>query len=128
MLYMFYYADAADKNIILNNFKARPYPTAKLNIVTENLWRWTTFDKFGKVEVDSTIALSDNQEDLLNTLQGNFLNWITYNQESPHDKAEFIICNYAFNIADGVVAALNKSIANEKKVNCKFYKTLGVIK
>lgn len=32
---------------------------------------------------------------------------------------------YMFYYAD---AALNKSIANEKKVNCKFYKTLGVIK
>lgn len=127
MLYMFYYADATDKNTILDNFKVRLYPAAKLNCITDKLYRWTTFDKNNNVEVDSTIAFCETQEDLLNTLQGNFINWVTYNNSSPQGKAEFIICNHAFDIADAVVAALNKSIANEN-VNCKFYKTLGVIK
>lgn len=123
---MFYYADTADKNAILENFKARLYPAEKLNRVTDNLYRWVTFDKYNKIDVDSSIVFCDTQEDLLNTLQDNFINWIT-NQALPQDKAEFIITFNAFDITDGTVAALNKSIANEN-INCKFYKTLGLIK
>ena len=123
---MFYYADTADKNAILENFKARLYPVEKLNYVTDNLYRWVTFDKYNKIDVDSSIVFCDTQEDLLNTLQDNFINWVT-NQALPQDKAEFIITFNAFNITDGAVAALNKSIANEN-INCKFYKTLGLIK
>ena len=123
---MFYYADTADKNAILENFKARLYPVEKLNRVTDNLYRWVTFDKYNKIDVDSSIVFCDNQEDLLNTLQDNFINWVT-NQALPQDKAEFIITFNAFDITDGAVAALNKSIANEN-INCKFYKTLGLIK
>ena len=123
---MFYYADTADKNAILENFKARLYPAEKLNRVTDNLYRWVSFDKYNKIDVDSSIVFCDTQEDLLNTLQDNFINWIT-NQALPQDKAEFIITFNAFDITDGTVAALNKSIANEN-INCKFYKTLGLIK
>ena len=123
---MFYYADTADKNAILENFKARLYPAEKLNRVTDNLYRWVTFDKYNKIDVDSSIVFCDTQEDLLNTLQDNFINWVT-NQALPQDKAEFIITFNAFDITDGTVAALNKSIANEN-INCKFYKTLGLIK
>ena len=123
---MFYYADTADKNAILENFKARLYPAEKLNRVTDNLYRWVTFDKYNKIDVDSSIVFCDNQEDLLNNLQDNFINWVT-NQALPQDKAEFIITFNAFDIMDGTVAALNKSIANEN-INCKFYKTLGLIK
>lgn len=126
MLYMFYYADTADKNVILENFKARLYPAEKLNRVTDNLYRWVSFDKYNKIDVDSSIVFCDTQEDLLNTLQDNFINWVT-NQALPQDKAEFIITFNAFDITDGAVAALNKSIANEN-INCKFYKTLGLIK
>lgn len=126
MLYMFYYADTADKNAILENFKARLYPVEKLNRVTDNLYRWVSFDKYNKIDVDSSITFCDTQEDLLNTLQDNFINWVT-NQALPQDKAEFIITFNAFDITDGTVAALNKSIANEN-INCKFYKTLGLIK
>lgn len=127
MLYMFYYADTADKNAILENFKARLYPAEKLNRVTNNLYRWVTFDKYNKIDVDSSITFCDTQEDLLNTLQGNFINWFTHNRVSPQDKAEFIIAFNAFDITDEAVAVLNKSIANES-INCKFYKTLGLIK
>lgn len=123
---MFYYADTADKNAILENFKARLYPAEKLNRVTDNLYRWVTFDKYNKIDVDSSIVFCDTQEDLLNTLQDNFINWVT-NQALPQDKAEFIITFNAFDITDETVAALNKSIANEN-INCKFYKTLGLIK
>lgn len=123
---MFYYADTADKNVILENFKVRLYPAEKLNRVTDNLYRWVSFDKYDKIDVDSSIVFCDTQEDLLNTLQDNFINWIT-NQALPQDKAEFIIAFNAFNITDEAVAALNKSIANEN-INCKFYKTLGLIK
>ena len=123
---MFYYADTADKNAILENFKARLYPAEKLNRVTDNLYRWVSFDKYNKIDVDSSIVFCDTQEDLLNTLQDNFINWVT-NQALPQDKAEFIITFNAFDITDGTVAALNKSIANEN-INCKFYKTLGLIK
>lgn len=123
---MFYYADTADKNAILENFKVRLYPTEKLNRVNNNLYRWVTFDKYDKIDVDSSITFCDTQEDLLNTLQDNFINWVT-NQALPQDKAEFIITFNAFDITDGVVTALNKSIAN-KNINCKFYKTLGLIK
>ena len=123
---MFYYADTADKNAILENFKARLYPVEKLNRVTDNLYRWVSFDKYNKIDVDSSIVFCDNQENLLNTLQDNFINWVT-NQALPQDKAEFIITFNAFDITDGTVAALNKSIANEN-INCKFYKTLGLIK
>lgn len=123
---MFYYADTADKNAILENFKARLYPAEKLNRVTDNLYRWVTFDKYNKIDVDSSIVFCDTQEDLLNILQDNFINWVT-NQVLPQDKAEFIITFNAFDITDGTVAALNKSIANEN-INCKFYKTLGLIK
>ena len=123
---MFYYADTADKNAILENFKARLYPVEKLNRVTDNLYRWVTFDKYNKIDVDSSIVFCDTQEDLLNTLQDNFINLVT-NQALPQDKAEFIITFNAFDITDGTVAALNKSIANEN-INCKFYKTLGLIK
>lgn len=123
---MFYYADTADKNAILENFKARLYPVEKLNRVTDNLYRWISFDKYDKIDVDSSIVFCDTQEDLLNTLQDNFINWVT-NQALPQDKAEFIITFNAFDITDGTVAALNKSIANEN-INCKFYKTLGLIK
>lgn len=123
---MFYYADTADKNAILENFKARLYPAEKLNCVTDNLYRWVSFDKYNKIDVDSSIVFCDTQEDLLNTLQDNFINWVT-NQALPQDKAEFIITFNAFDITDGTVAALNKSIANEN-INCKFYKTLGLIK
>ena len=123
---MFYYADTADKNAILENFKVRLYPVEKLNRVTDNLYRWVTFDKYNKIDVDSSIVFCDNQENLLNTLQDNFINWVT-NQALPQDKAEFIITFNAFDITDGAVAALNKSIANEN-INCKFYKTLGLIK
>lgn len=123
---MFYYADTADKNAILKNFKARLYPVEKLNRVTDNLYRWVSFDKYDKIDVDSSIVFCDTQEDLLNTLQDNFINWVT-NQALPQDKAEFIITFNAFDITDGTVAALNKSIANEN-INCKFYKTLGLIK
>lgn len=123
---MFYYADTADKNDILENFKARLYPAEKLNRVTDNLYRWVTFDKYNKIDVDSSIVFCDTQEDLLNILQDNFINWVT-NQALPQDKAEFIITFNAFDITDGTVAALNKSIANEN-INCKFYKTLGLIK
>ena len=126
MLYMFYYADTADKNAILENFKARLYSTEKLNRVTDDWYRWTTFDKYNKIDVDSTITFCDTQEDLLNTLQDNFINWVT-NQALPKDKAEFIITFNAFDITDEAVAVLNKSIANEN-INCKFYKTLGLIK
>lgn len=126
MLYLFYYADIADKNAILENFKVRLYPAEKLNRVTDNLYRWVTFDKYDKIDVDSSITFCDTQEDLLNTLQDNFINWVT-NQALPQDKAEFIITFNAFDITDGTVAALNKSIANEN-INCKFYKTLGLIK
>lgn len=126
MLYMFYYADTADKNAILENFKARLYPVEKLNRVTDNLYRWVSFDKYNKIDVDSSIVFCDTQENLLNTLQDNFINWVT-NQALPQDKAEFIITFNAFDITDGTVAALNKSIANEN-INCKFYKTLGLIK
>ena len=123
---MFYYADTADKNVILENFKARLYPAEKLNSVTDNLYRWVSFDKYNKIDVDSSIVFCDTQDDLLNTLQDNFINWVT-NQALPQDKAEFIITFNAFDITDGAVAALNKSIANEN-INCKFYKTLGLIK
>ena len=123
---MFYYADTADKNAILENFKARLYPAEKLNRVTNNLYRWVSFDKYNKIDVDSSIVFCDTQEDLLNTLQDNFINWVT-NQALPQDKAEFIITFNAFDITDGAIAALNKSIANEN-INCKFYKTLGLIK
>ena len=123
---MFYYADTADKNAILENFKARLYPVEKLNRVTDNLYRWVSFDKYNKIDVNSSIVFCDNQENLLNTLQDNFINWVT-NQALPQDKAEFIITFNAFDITDGTVAALNKSIANEN-INCKFYKTLGLIK
>ena len=123
---MFYYADTADKNAILENFKVRLYPPEKLNCVTDNLYRWVTFDKYDKIDVDSSIVFCDTQEDLLNTLQDNFINWVT-NQALPQDKAEFIISFNAFDITDEAVAVLNKSIAN-KNVNCKFYKTLGLIK
>lgn len=123
---MFYYADTADKNAILENFKARLYPAEKLNRVTDNLYRWVTFNKYNKIDVDSSIVFCDTQEDLLNNLQDNFINWVT-NQALPQDKAEFIITFNAFDITDGAVAALNKSIANEN-INCKFYKTLGLIK
>lgn len=123
---MFYYADTADKNAILENFKARLYPVEKLNRVTNNLYRWVSFDKYDKIDVDSSIVFCDTQEDLLNTLQDNFINWVT-NQALTQDKAEFIITFNAFDITDGVIAALNKSIANEN-INCKFYKTLGLIK
>lgn len=123
---MFYYADTADKNAILENFKVRLYPAEKLNRVTDNLYRWVTFDKYDKIDVDSSIVFCDTQEDLLNTLQDNFINWVT-NQALPQDKAEFIITFNAFDITDEAVAVLNKSIAN-KNVNCKFYKTLGLIK
>ena len=123
---MFYYADTADKNAILENFKARLYPAEKLNRVTDNLYRWVSFDKYNKIDVDSSIVFCDTQEDLLNTLQDNFINWVT-NQALPQDKAEFIITFNAFDITDGAIAALNKSIANEN-INCKFYKTLGLIK
>lgn len=126
MLYMFYYADTADKNDILKNFKARVYPAEKLNRVTDNLYRWVSFDKYNKIDVDSSIVFCDTQEDLLNALQDNFINWVT-KQALPQDKAEFIITFNAFDITDGTVAALNKSIANEN-INCKFYKTLGLIK
>lgn len=123
---MFYYADTADKNTILENFKARLYPAEKLNRVTDNLYCWVTFDKYNKIDVDSSIVFCDTQEDLLNILQDNFINWVT-NQALPQDKAEFIITFNAFNITDEAVASLNKSIANEN-INCKFYKTLGLIK
>ena len=123
---MFYYADTADKNDILENFKARLYPVEKLNRVNNNLYRWVSFDKYDKIDVDSSIVFCDTQENLLNTLQDNFINWIT-NQALPQDKAEFIITFNAFDITDGTVAALNKSIVNEN-INCKFYKTLGLIK
>ena len=123
---MFYYADTADKNAILENFKVRLYPIEKLNCVTDNLYRWVSFDKYNKIDVDSSIVFCDTQEDLLNTLQDNFINWVT-NQALPQDKAEFIITFNAFDITDGTVAALNKSIANEN-INFKFYKTLGLIK
>ena len=123
---MFYYADTADKNAILENFKARLYPAEKLNRVTDNLYRWVSFDKYNKIDVDSSIVFCDTQDNLLNTLQDNFINWVT-NQALPQDKAEFIITFNAFDITDGTVAALNKSIANEN-INCKFYKTLGLIK
>ena len=123
---MFYYADTADKNDILKNFKARLYPAEKLNRVTDNLYCWVSFDKYDKIDVYSSIVFCDNQEDLLNNLQDNFINWVT-NQALPQDKAEFIITFNAFDITDGAVAALNKSIANEN-INCKFYKTLGLIK
>lgn len=123
---MFYYADTADKNAILENFKARLYPAEKLNRVTDNLYCWVSFDKYDKIDVDSSIVFCDTQEDLLNNLQDNFINWVT-NQALPQDKAEFIITFNAFDITDGAVAALNKSIANEN-INCKFYKTLGLIK
>ena len=123
---MFYYADTADKNDILKNFKARLYPAEKLNRVTDNLYCWVSFDKYDKIDVYSSIVFCDNQEDLLNNLQDNFINWVT-NQALPQDKAEFIITFNAFDIMDGTVAALNKSIANEN-INCKFYKTLGLIK
>ena len=126
MLYMFYYADTADKNAILENFKARLYPAEKLNRVTDNLYRWVSLDKYNKIDVDSSIVFCDTQDNLLNTLQDNFINWVT-NQALPQDKAEFIITFNAFDITDGTVAALNKSIANEN-INCKFYKTLGLIK
>ena len=126
MLYMFYYADTADKNAILENFKTRLYPVEKLNRVTDNLYRLVTFNKYNKIDVDSSIIFCDTQDDLLNTLQDNFINWVT-NQALPQDKAEFIITFNAFNITDGAVAALNKSIVNEN-INCKFYKTLGLIK
>ena len=126
MLYMFYYADTADKNAILENFKARLYPAEKLNRVTDNSYRWASFDKYNKIDVDSSITFCDTQEDLLNTLQDNFINWVT-NQALPQDKAGFIIAFNAFDIRDGTVAVLNKSIANEN-INCKFYKTLGLIK
>ena len=122
---MFYYADTADKNAILENFKARLYPVEKLNRVTDNLYRWVSLDKYNKIDVDSSIVFCDTQENLLNTLQDNFINWVT-NQALPQDKAEFIITFNAFDITDGTVAALNKSIANEN-INCKFYKTLGLI-
>ena len=123
---MFYYADAADKNAILENFKVRLYPAEKLNRVTDNLYRWVTFDKYNKIDVDSSIVFCNTQEDLLNTLQDNFINWVT-NQALPQDKAEFIIAFNAFDITDEAVTVLNKSIANEN-INCKFYKTLGLIK
>lgn len=123
---MFYYADTADKNAILENFKARLYPAEKLNRVTDNLYRWVSFDKYDEIDVDSSIVFCDTQEDLLNTLQDNFINWVT-NQALPQDKAEFIITFNAFNITDEAIAALDKSIANEN-INCKFYKTLGLIK
>ena len=123
---MFYYADTADKNAILENFKTRLYPVEKLNRVTDNLYRLVTFNKYNKIDVDSSIIFCDTQDDLLNTLQDNFINWVT-NQALPQDKAEFIITFNAFDITDGTVAALNKSIANEN-INCKFYKTLGLIK
>lgn len=123
---MFYYADTADKNAILENFKARLYPVEKLNRVNNNLYRWVSFDKYNKIDVDSSIVFCDTQEDLLNTLQDNFINWVT-NQALPQDKVEFIITFNAFDITDVAVAALNKSIANEN-INCKFYKTLGLIK
>lgn len=123
---MFYYADTADKNAILENFKARLYPAEKLNRVTDNLYCWVSFDKYDKIDVYSSIVFCDNQEDLLNALQDNSINWVT-NQALPQDKAEFIITFNAFDITDGTVAALNKSIANEN-INCKFYKTLGLIK
>lgn len=123
---MFYYADTADKNAILENFKVRLYPAEKLNRVTDNLYRWVTFDKYDKIDVDSSIVFCNTQEDLLNTLQDNFINWVT-NQALPQDKAEFIIAFNAFDITDEAVAVLNKSIANEN-INCKFYKTLGLIK
>ena len=126
MLYMFYYADTADKNAILENFKARLYPAEKLNRVTNNLYRWVTFDKYNKIDIDSSIVFCDTQDDLLNNLQDNFINWVT-NQALPQDKAEFIITFNAFDITDEAVAALNKSIENEN-INCKFYKTLGLIK
>ena len=90
------------------------------------MYRWISFDKYNKIDVDSSIVFCDTQEDLLNTLQDNFINWVT-NQALPQDKAEFIITFNAFDITDGTVAALNKSIANEN-INCKFYKTLGLIK
>lgn len=123
---MFYYADTADKNAILENFKARLYPVEKLNRVTDNLYCWVSFDKYDKIDVYSSIVFCDNQEDLLNALQDNFINW-AIKQALPQDKAEFIITFNAFDITDGAVAALNKSIANEN-INCKFYKTLGLIK
>lgn len=123
---MFYYADTADKNTILENFKVRLYLAEKLNRVNNNLYRWVSFDKYNKIDVDSSIVFCDTQDDLLNTLQDNFINWVT-NQALPQDKAEFIITFNAFDITDGTVAALNKSIANEN-INCKFYKTLGLIK
>lgn len=123
---MFYYADTADKNAILENFKVRLYPAEKLNRVTDNLYRWVTFDKYDKIDVDNSIVFCDTQEDLLNTLQDNFINWVT-NQALPQDKAEFIIAFNAFDITDGAIAVLNKSIANEN-ISCKFYKTLGLIK
>lgn len=123
---MFYYADTADKNAILENFKVRLYPAEKLNRVNNNLYCWVTFDKYDKIDVDSSITFCDTQEDLLNTLQDNFINWVI-NQALPQDKAEFIITFNAFGITDGTVVALNKSIANEN-INCKFYKTLGLIK
>ena len=123
---MFYYADTADKNAILENFKVRLYPVEKLNRVTDNLYRWVSFDKYDKIDVDSSIVFCDNQDNLLNTLQDNFINQVT-NQALPQDKAEFIITFNAFDITDGTVAALNKSIANEN-INCKFYKTLWLIK
>ena len=126
MLYIFYYADTADKNAILENFKDRLYPVEKLNRVTDNLYRWVSFDKYNKIDVNSSIVFCDTQENLLNTLQDNFINWVT-NQALPQDKAEFIITFNAFDITDRTVAALNKSIANEN-INCKFYKTLGLIK
>lgn len=74
---MFYYADTADKNAILENFKVRLYPAEKLNCVTNNLYRWVTFDKYDKIDVDSSIIFCDTQDDLLNTLQDNFINWVT---------------------------------------------------
>lgn len=124
---MFYYADTADKNAILENFKARLYPAEKLNCITNNWYRWTTFDKYNKIDVDSTITFCDTQEDLLNALQ-DIVNWAIYNNNVlPQDKVEFIIAFNAFDITDEAVAVLNKSIANEN-VNCKFYKTLGLIK
>ena len=123
---MFYYADTADKNAILENFKARLYLAENLNRVTDNLYCWVSFDKYDKIDVYSSIVFCDTQEDLLNALQDNSINWVT-NQALPQDKAEFIITFNAFDITDGTVAALNKSIANEN-INCKFYKTLGVIK
>ena len=92
---MFYYADTADKNAILENFKVRLYPVEKLNRVTDNLYRWDSFDKYDKIDVDSSIVFCDNQDNLLNTLQDNFINWVT-NQALPQDKAEFIITFNAF--------------------------------